>query len=109
MVFEEAKETRAAGVMHDEATRLATYLRRLASTDYTPAGDCIFDGARLLDDQYEAISRVRALHTAVPVQFETYSVCSACITQTWPCATIAALAGAGEPMSEPPRSVSSRG
>lgn len=38
-----------------------------------------------------AVDRVLALHRAVPVQFEKYSVCSECITQEWPCSTIRAL------------------
>lgn len=39
----------------------------------------------------QMLERVKALHSPVEVQHENMRLCSACITQTWPCATMFAI------------------
>jgi len=73
---------------------IARDLKKFASTNFGAPGDRAFEAAVLIERQKAAIDRVGGLHRAVPVQFEEYSVCGECLTQTWPCATILALGSA---------------
>jgi hypothetical protein len=44
----------------------------------------------------QMLERIKALHTPVAVQYENYSLCKECLTQTWPCPTMRAMGASDE-------------
>lgn len=74
------------------ARTAAVRMRAFAAEEYGVSGDDAFDAAAALDRVSDAIERVLAIHRAVPLEYEAYSVCSECNPQTWPCSTVLALA-----------------
>lgn len=73
---------------------LATSLRSIAASDFGGDGDTVFAGAQRIDVLEASVASALDLHRAIPLEFEEYSVCASCMTQTWPCATVLALSEA---------------
>ena len=87
---DERGESVTADLIRGRAAAVA--LRKFAAAEFGVAGDEAFDAAAILDRLSDATERVLALHRAVSLEYEAYSVCEECNPQTWPCATLLALA-----------------